>query len=80
MMMMAQELNLELGDFVHTLGDAHLYLNHLSQVDEQLKRKAFPIPKMQITKDVTNILDLEYEDFSLEGYESHPLISAPVAV
>ena len=68
------------GDFVHTLGDAHLYLNHLSQLDEQLKRKSFPIPKMQITKDVTNILDLEYKDFSLEGYESHPHISAPIAV
>ena len=79
-LMIAKVTGLTPGDFVHTLGDAHLYLNHLSQVDEQLKRKAFPIPKMQITKDVTNILDLEYADFSLEGYESHPHISAPVAV
>lgn len=79
-LMIAKVTGLTPGDFVHTLGDAHLYLNHLSQVDEQLKRKAFPIPKMQITKDVTNILDLEYEDFSLKGYESHPHISAPVAV
>ena len=66
-LMIAKVTGLTPGDFVHTLGDAHLYLNHLSQVDEQLKRKAFPIPKMQITKDVTNILDLEYEDFSLRG-------------
>ena len=79
-LMIAKVTGLTPGDFVHTLGDAHLYLNHLSQVDEQLKRKSFPIPKMQITKDVTNILDLEYKDFSLEGYESHPHISAPVAV
>ena len=79
-LMIAKVTGLTPGDFVHTLGDAHLYLNHLSQVDEQLKRKSFPIPKMQITKDVTNILDLEYEDFVLEGYESHPHISAPIAV
>ena len=79
-LMIAKVTGLIPGDFVHTLGDAHLYLNHLNQVDEQLKRKSFPIPKMQITKDVTNILDLEYEDFSLKGYESHPHISAPIAV
>jgi thymidylate synthase len=79
-LMIAKVTGLIPGDFVHTLGDAHLYLNHLNQVDEQLKRKSFPIPKMQITKDVTNILDLEYEDFVLEGYESHPHISAPIAV
>jgi len=79
-LMIAKVTGLIPGDFVHTLGDAHLYLNHLNQVDEQLKRKSFPIPKMQITKDVTNILDLGYEDFSLEGYESHPHISAPIAV
>ena len=79
-LMIAKVTGLTPGDFVHTLGDAHLYLNHLNQVDEQLKRKSFPIPKMQITKDVTNILDLEYEDFSLKDYESHPHISAPIAV
>jgi len=79
-LMIAKVTGLMPGDFVHTLGDAHLYLNHLNQVDEQLKRKSFPIPKMQITKEVTNILDLEYEDFSLKGYESHPHISAPIAV
>jgi thymidylate synthase len=79
-LMIAKVTGLMPGDFVHTLGDAHLYLNHLNQVDEQLKRKSFPIPKMQITKDVTNILDLEYEDFSLKDYKSHPHISAPIAV
>ena len=79
-LMIAKVTGLMPGDFVHTLGDAHLYVNHLNQVDEQLKRKSFPIPKMQITKDVTNILDLEYEDFSLKDYKSHPHISAPIAV
>jgi len=79
-LMIAKVTGLMPGDFVHTLGDAHLYLNHLNQVDEQLKRKSFPIPKMQITKDITNILDLEYEDFSLKDYKSHPHISAPIAV
>ena len=79
-LMIAKVTGLMPGDFVHTLGDAHLYLNHLNQVDEQLKRKSFPIPKMQITKDATNILDLEYEDFSLKDYKSHPHISAPIAV
>ena len=79
-LMIAKVTGLMPGDFVHTLGDAHLYLNHLNQVDEQLKRKSFPIPKMQITKEVTNILDLEYEDFSLKDYKSHPHISAPIAV
>ena len=79
-LMIAKVTGLIPGDFVHTLGDAHLYVNHLNQVDEQLKRKSFPIPKMQITKDVTNILDLEYEDFSLKDYKSHPHISAPIAV
>jgi len=68
-LMIAKVTGLTPGDFVHTLGDAHLYLNHLSQVDEQLKRKSFPIPKMQITKDITDILDLEYEDFSLKDYD-----------
>ena len=56
------------------------YLNHLNQVDEQLKRKPFPLPKMNISRDIKNVLDFEYEDFSLEGYESHPHISAPIAV
>ena len=79
-LMMAKVTGLKPGEFVHTLGDAHLYLNHLDQVDEQLKRKPFPLPKMSITKDIKNILDIEYEDFSLEDYKSHPHISAPIAV
>ena len=79
-LMIAKVTGLKPGEFVHTLGDAHLYLNHLDQVDEQLKRKPFPLPKMSITKDIKNILDIEYEDFSLEDYESHPHISAPIAI
>ena len=79
-LMMAKVTGLKAGEFVHTLGDAHLYLNHLDQVDEQLKRQPFPLPKMSITKDIKNVLDIEYEDFSLEDYESHPHISAPIAV
>ena len=79
-LMMAKVTGLKPGEFVHTLGDAHLYLNHLDQVDEQLKRQPFPLPKMSITRDIKNVLDIEYEDFSLEDYESHPHISAPIAV
>ncbi len=79
-LMIAKVTGLKPGEFVHTLGDAHLYLNHLDQVEEQLKRNPFPLPKMSITKDVKNVLDIEYEDFSLEDYESHPHISAPIAV
>jgi len=79
-LMIAKVTGLKPGEFVHTLGDAHLYLNHLDQVDEQLKRKPFPLPKMNLTKDIKNVLDIEYEDFSLEDYESHPHISAPIAV
>ena len=79
-LMMAKVTGLKPGEFVHTLGDAHLYLNHLDQVDEQLKRQPFPLPKKSITKDIKNVLDIEYEDFSLEDYESHPHISAPIAV
>ena len=79
-LIIAKVTGLKPGEFVHTLGDAHLYLNHLDQVDEQLKRQPFPLPKMSITKDIKNVLDIEYEDFSLEDYESHPHISAPIAV
>ena len=79
-LMIAKATGLKAGDFVHTLGDAHLYLNHLNQVDEQLKRKPFALPKMNIKNEITDILKFEYEDFSLEDYESHPHISAPIAV
>jgi len=79
-LMIAKVAGLKPGEFVHTLGDAHLYLNHLVQVDEQLKREPYPLPKMTINRDIKDVLDLEYEDFSLGGYESHPPISAPIAV
>ena len=79
-MMIAQVCGLQPGEFVHTFGDAHLYLNHLEQVDEQLSRKPLPLPVMKINPDVTSILDFKYEDFELIGYESHPAIKAPIAV
>ena len=79
-MMAAQVTGLEVGDFVHTFGDAHLYLNHLEQVELQLSREPFAHPTMRINPEVTNIFDFTFEDFSLEGYECHPHIAAPVAV
>lgn len=79
-MMIAQVCGLRPGEFVHTFGDAHLYLNHLEQVDEQLSRKPLPLPVMKINPEVTSIFDFKYEDFELIGYESHPAIKAPIAV
>ena len=79
-LMIAKVCGLKPGDFVHTLGDAHLYLNHLAQVEEQLRRTPKKLPVMKITKDTDNIFDLKYEDFSLEEYNPDPHISAPVAV
>ena len=79
-MMVAQVTNLEPGEFVHTLGDAHLYLNHLEQADTQLERELFPLPRMELNPDVGSILDFTYEDFRLTGYEHHPAIRAPIAV
>jgi len=79
-MMIAQVCDLAPGDFVHTLGDAHLYSNHLEQVDEQLSRKPFPLPIMQINPEKKSIFDFEYDDFELVGYEAHPHIKATVAV
>jgi thymidylate synthase len=78
--MMAQACGLEPGDFVHTLGDAHLYLNHLDQADEQLQRAPRALPQLQITTERADIFDFVYEDFSLAGYDPHPHIRAPVAV
>jgi thymidylate synthase len=79
-LMMAQVCGLKPGDFVHTFGDTHLYLNHLEQVDEQLSRKSYTLPKMKINPKVKNIDDFTFEDFELVGYESHPAIYAPIAV
>ena len=79
-MMVAQVTGYELGDFVHTFGDAHIYHNHFEQVKLQLSRESFPLPKMILNPEVKNIFDFKYEDFSLQNYESHPSIAAPVAV
>ena len=79
-MMMAQVTGLLPGEFVHTLGDAHLYLNHLEQTDLQLTREPYPLPTMKINPDVKEIFDFKFEDFELVGYECHPHIKAPVAV
>jgi thymidylate synthase len=79
-MMMAQVCNLEPGDFVHTLGDAHLYSNHMEQVALQLSRAPRPLPTMKINPAVQDIFSFKYEDFTLEGYDPHPAIKAPVAV
>jgi thymidylate synthase len=79
-MMVAQVCDLKLGEFVHTLGDAHLYLNHLEQAKLQLSRDPRPLPKMKLNPAVRDIFEFKYEDFTLEGYDPHPAIKAPVAV
>ena len=79
-MMVAQVTGLEPGEFVHTLGDAHLYLNHLEQADTQLEREPYPLPRMVLDRRVESILDFTYDDFELVGYEHHPVIRAPIAV
>ena len=78
-MMMAQVCGLEAGEFVHTLGDTHLYLNHLEQVDEQLSRTPRALPKMRLNPEVKSIFDFKYEDFTLEGYDPYPTIKAPMS-
>ena len=79
-MMMAQVTGLKPGDFIHTTGDTHLYLNHLEQARLQLTREPRPLPKMIINPDVKSIFDFKYEDFQLEGYDPHPHIKADVSV
>lgn len=79
-MMVAQVTGLGVGDFVHTMGDAHLYLNHVDQARLQLSRECRALPKMTINPEVKSIFDFKFEDFKLEGYDPHPHIKAPVAV
>ena len=79
-MMVAQVCDLGPGDFIHTLGDAHLYSNHLDQADSQITRKPLPLPILKINPDVKNLFAFTFEDFELAGYEAHPHIAAPIAV
>lgn len=79
-MMIAQVTNLQLGDFVHTFGDAHLYVNHLEQARTQLAREPFPLPTMHLNPAIKSIFDFRFEDFNLQNYVSHPTIKAPIAV
>lgn len=78
--MLAQVTGLQVGDFVHTLGDVHLYLNHQQQAETQLAREPFALPRMHINPAVKSLFDFRYDDFELQDYQSHPAISAPVAV
>ena len=78
-MMIARECGLEAGEFIHTLGDTHLYLNHFEQVEEQLSREPRQLPRMILNPDVKSVFDFCYEDFTLEGYDPHPAIKAPMS-
>jgi len=78
--LIAHECGLEVGDFIHTLGDAHIYLNHVEQIQTQLSREPRALPKLVLNTDKTSVFDIELEDLSIEGYDPHPTIKAPVAV
>ena len=79
-LMMAQVTGLKPGEFIHTFGDAHLYLNHLDQAREQLSRRPYPLPTMKLNPEMKDIFGFKFEDFTLENYQAHPHIKAPVAV
>ena len=79
-MMIAQVCNLKLGDFVHTFGDAHIYVNHIDQVKLQLERELYTLPKMEINKKVKDLFSFKYDDFKLLNYNSHPHIKGQVSV
>ena len=79
-MMIAQVTGLQPGDFVHTLGDAHIYLNHVEQVKLQLTREPYPLPKMKVNPEVTDIFDFDFKDFELLGYQAHPHIKGEISV
>ncbi|TDI70227.1 MAG: thymidylate synthase, partial [Bacteroidetes bacterium] len=79
-LMVAQCCNLEPGDFIHTIGDAHLYLNHLDQAQEQLSRKPRKLPLMKLNPAIKDIFAFKFTDFILEDYNPHPMIKAPIAV
>ncbi len=79
-MMTAQVTALEPGEFIHTFGDVHLYLNHVTQADEQLRREPRPLPQMSLNPAVSSLFDFKYADFTLSGYDPHPAIKAPIAV
>jgi thymidylate synthase len=79
-MMIAQVCGYEVGDFVHTFGDVHIYSNHMEQADTQLSRDPRPLPQMKLNPEVKNLMDFTFEDFTLENYDPHPHIKAAVAV
>ena len=79
-MMMAQVTGLKPGEFIHTFGDAHLYLNHIDQAEEQLTRRPRALPRMELNPKIRSIFDFTYDDFKLVGYDPHPAIKAEVAV